>query len=98
MIPMFSYQLPLVQTVRLITFLIVHSQGHCVELLEPGDIDEKLGLTSDNPFKYRISETDKNGKPIIIENDNGWGINSGDDDFGNEFYYRYNFQYRSVFI
>lgn len=59
----------------------------------------KLGLTSDNPFKYRISGTDQSGKPMIVENDNGWGINSGDDaDFGNEFYYRYNFQYMSAFI
>lgn len=55
--------------------------------------------SEENPFKYRIAMTDANGDPVITENDNGWGINSGDDeDFGNEFYYRYKFDWLSAFI
>lgn len=59
----------------------------------------KLNLITENPFKYRIYGNDANGNPLIAKNSNGWGINDGEDaDFGNEFYYRYNFQYLSAYI
>lgn len=55
--------------------------------------------TEENPFKYRITGSNPSGEPIIKENSNGWGINSGDDeDFGNDFYYRYKFDWLSAYI
>ncbi len=69
------------------------------------DINNVVNYKSDdfsseeNPFKYRISALNPGGGEIISENDDGWGINDGDDaDFGNEFYYRYNVQWINTFI
>lgn len=69
------------------------------------DINNVINYKSDdfsseeNPFKYRISALNPGGGEIISENDDGWGINDGDDaDFGNEFYYRYNLQWINTFI
>lgn len=58
----------------------------------------KLLSSEENPFKYRIGYI-LDGKAGTVENSNGWGINSNDDaDFGNEFYYRYSFQFLVAYI
>lgn len=58
----------------------------------------KLLASEENPFKYRIGYI-MDGKAGTVENSNGWGINENDDaDFGNEFYYRYSFQFLVAYI
>lgn len=53
----------------------------------------------ENPFKYRLDADNPDGTIKTVENDNGWGINDGKDaDFGNEFYYRYHFNWDNAFI
>ncbi len=60
--------------------------------------NEELG-NEENPFKYRLDADKSDGTVKTIENDNGWGINDGSDaDFGNEFYYRYNFEWTNALI
>ena len=60
--------------------------------------NDELG-NEENPFKYRLDADKSDGTVKTIENDNGWGINDGSDaDFGNEFYYRYNFEWTNALI
>lgn len=55
--------------------------------------------SEENPFKYRLDADSPGGVKRTIENDNGWGINRGDDaDFGNCFYYRYKFEWINAII
>lgn len=61
--------------------------------------NEEYGYSND--FKSLLSSKliNVNGKDVIVDVRNGFGWNSGDDaDIGNEFYYRYNFNFIVGFI